>query len=69
VGDLIIYIMRGYTSIVTSVAISPSPDGLLLASGSWDKIVRLRDMATGNERCVAAHPQYRCRSGFFLPVL
>ena len=37
--------LKGHTSMVVSVAFSP--DGKILASGSWDKSIKLWDVATG----------------------
>ena len=40
--------LKGHTSVVNSVAYSP--DGKTLASGSWDKTVKLWDVQTGKEQ-------------------
>lgn len=41
--------LRGHRSKVASLAFTP--DGATLVSGSWDRTVRLWDVATGREKC------------------
>ncbi len=46
--------LSGHTGTVTSVAFSP--DGSLLASGSWDQTIKLWEVATGQEvRTLSGH--------------
>ena len=46
--------MRGHGNVVTSLAFSP--DGNWLASGSWDKSIKIWDVATGREvQSLAGH--------------
>jgi WD40 repeat protein len=47
-----IRVFQGHEDRVTSVCFSP--DGTLLATGSWDKTIRVWNVATGNEVAVFA---------------
>jgi WD40 repeat protein/predicted Ser/Thr protein kinase len=47
-------VLRGHTSYVYPVAYSP--DGRWIASGGWDKKIRLWDAATGEECATLPHP-------------
>ena len=47
----------GHTSVVTCVSFSP--DGLTLATGSWDKKIKLWNLATGKKlRTLTGHSSY-----------
>jgi hypothetical protein len=49
-------VLRGHTSYVYAVACSP--DGQWIASGSWDRTVRLWDARTGELAAIFPHPPY-----------
>ena len=46
---------RGHTNWVNSVAFSP--DGKTLASGSWDRTIKLWDVATGKQQATLKGPE------------
>ena len=49
-----IFTQLGHADIIHSVAFSP--DGRYIASGSWDRTIKLWDVATGKEiRTLAGH--------------
>ncbi len=49
-------VLRGHTSYIYPVAYSP--DGRWIASGSWDRTVRLWDAATGEPCATLPHPSF-----------
>jgi WD40 repeat protein len=58
--------LSGHTDWVWSVAFSP--DGRLLASGSWDTTIKLWEVASGSEvRSLTGHPGFGVNSVAFSP--
>ncbi|MFH5804197.1 c-type cytochrome domain-containing protein [Alienimonas sp. DA493] len=56
-GDEPAYVLRGHADAILAAALSPdrsSPDDRTLATGGYDKVVRLWDPATGLEKAVLA---------------
>jgi WD40 repeat protein len=49
------FVLRGHTSYVYPVTYSP--DGQWIASGSWDKTVRVWDAVTGESCAILPHPR------------
>ncbi len=59
--------LKGHTEGVLTVAFSP--DGKLLASGGWEGVVRVWDVASGRERATLDFPTLRKRLGAANPLI